>query len=172
MLRKFLAGMAFGCGFSITAFVILYILIGLFLKPTDNSNSETDLNSDLESDKMTIAKYNSFNELSLEEQIATSSFIAMGKYEHAGNGKVKLVIKEFLKEDKKSTIYYSIGDEFKEHTVYTDEQNYGNNVVIFFTGSPAKMRMSIGYSGDRIMSLGDMPVELFKSKCKAPEGRK
>jgi hypothetical protein len=46
--------------------------------------------------------------------------------------------------------------------------NYGDGVVIFFTGSPASMSMSMSFSGDRIHGLGDIPLQLFKQKCEEP----
>jgi hypothetical protein len=41
-------------------------------------------------------------------------------------------------------------------------------MVMFFTGSPATMRMSMTYFGDRVHSLGDLPIELLRQKCEEP----
>ncbi len=82
---------------------------------------------------------------------------------------MKAIIKEFLKKEPDTTIYYSVGDEYKDSS-YCPSQNtkYGDGVVISFVGSPATMRMSMSYSGGRIHSLGDIPMELFKEKCNDP----
>ena len=75
-------------------------------------------------------------------------------------------IKEFLKKESGTTIYYNIGDEYPTSSYYPKEgTRYGDGVIIFFADSPATMKMSMSYSGDRIHSLGDIPIELFKKKC-------
>jgi hypothetical protein len=66
-----------------------------------------------------------------------------------------------------TTFYYEIGDEFPGSSFYPEGRtNYGDGLVIFFTGSPAMMRLSMTYSGDRIRSLGDLPLKLLREKCK------
>lgn len=80
---------------------------------------------------------------------------------------MKAVITEFLKKDANVTIYYGMGDEYPSSSYYPKEKTgYGDGVVIFFTGSPAMIKMSMTYSGDRIHGLGDLPVELLRKKCK------
>ena len=107
-----------------------------------------------------------FYELSPEEQIARASVIVLAEYEPSSDGKMKAVIKEFLKRDEGITFYYELGDEHPSSSYYPKEDTkYGNGLIIFFEGNPASMRQSLSYYGDRINSLGDMPLELFKSKC-------
>ena len=82
---------------------------------------------------------------------------------------MRAIIKEFLKKESNTTIYYDIGDEYPSSSYYPREgTRYGDGVIIFFTVSPATMRMSMSFSGDRIHSLGDIPIELFKEKCNDP----
>jgi len=108
-----------------------------------------------------------FHELELDQQIEQSSVIAIARYEPGNNGEVKAIITEILKKDPNTTFYYNIGDEYKSSSYYPrDNTRYGDGVVIFFTGSPANMRMSMSYHGDRIRSLGDLPIELLRKKCK------
>ena len=108
-----------------------------------------------------------FHELSLEDQIKQASVIAIAKYQKSSDGKMKAIINEFLKKEPGTTIYYNIGDEYPGSSYYTKENTmYGDGIIIFFTGSPAIMKMSMTYSGDRIRSLGDIPIELFRKKCK------
>ena len=108
-----------------------------------------------------------FHELTLEEKIKTASFIALAEYQKTSSGKLVPVIKEFLKEDPDSVIYYKVGDEYKTYggpqdpNIYTDQK-----MIIFFVGSPASMRYSTTYTGDRINSLGDIPEKLLREKCK------
>ena len=108
-----------------------------------------------------------FHELSPEEQIKKASVIAIAKYEKTSDGKFITVIKEFVKKDPNTTIYYKIGDEYPSHIQnHEPNVNYGDGVIIFFTGSPATMKMSMSYSGERISSFGDMPMKMFLEKCK------
>lgn len=107
-----------------------------------------------------------FHELSLDDQIKQASVIAIAKYEKSSDGKMKAILKEFLKKEPGTTIYYNIGDEYPGSSYYPKENTmYGDGVIIFFTGSPATMKMSMTYSGDRIRGLGDIPIELFRKKC-------
>jgi hypothetical protein len=108
-----------------------------------------------------------FHELGAEEQIKEATVIALARYERADDGRMKAIIREFLKKQPNTTIYYNVGDEYAPSSYFPKEgMNYGDGVVIFFTGSPASMSMS--FSGDRIHGLGDIPLQLFKQKCEEP----
>ena len=77
---------------------------------------------------------------------------------------------EFLKKESGVTVYYHLGDEHAPSSHYPKANtDYGDGVIIFFTGSPAVMQMSMSYSGDRIRGLADMPLELFRQQCRAPD---
>ncbi len=79
---------------------------------------------------------------------------------------MKAVIKEFLKKEPGTTIYYSVGDVYESmHHAPIENTSYEDGLIIFFTGSPATMKMSMTYSGNRIHGLGDLPIELLKNKC-------
>jgi hypothetical protein len=181
MFKKFTEGLVFGGGFGIS-FIFLWYIAAYLIYPifvtTHIQNSVSKQIPELESQispsmssryEMQDKPHIQFHELSLEEQIKTASVIAIAKYEKSSDGKMKAIIKEFLKKEPGTTIYYNIGDEYPGSSYYTKENTmYGDGVVIFFTGSPASMRMSMSYSGDRIHSLGDIPIELFKKKCEEP----
>lgn len=107
-----------------------------------------------------------FHKLEIDDKIKQSSVIAIAKYETSKDGKMKAVIKEFLKKEANVTIYYEVGDELPSSSYYpVENMNRGDGVVIFFTGSPATMKMSMAYYGDRITGLGDIPMQLFRKKC-------
>lgn len=102
----------------------------------------------------------------IEEQIKASSVIALARYEKSADGKMRAIIKDFLKKAPGTTIYYDVGEEYANSSYYPKENtSYGDGVIIFFTGSPATMRMSMTFSGDRISGLGDLPLALFRKKC-------
>ena len=180
MFRKFIEGLAFGCGFSISfialwvaaAFTITPMLTSYFTQHTEKQILEMEANAPATA-RPEVKNFpegeKPFHELGLEEQIKKASVIALARYEKADDGKMKAVIKEFLKKDPDVTVYYNIGDEYPSSSYYPSENKmYGDGLVIFFVGSPASMRMSVSYSGDRISGLADLPIELFKKKCKAP----
>ncbi len=71
------------------------------------------------------------------------------------------------KKEPGTIIYYKVGDEYPGASYYPkDGINRGEGVIIFFTGSPATMKMSVTFSDGRIHGLNDIPIELFKKKCK------
>ncbi len=181
MFKKFTEGLVFGGGFGISFiflwYIVAYLIYPIFVTPhiqesvsKQMSEFESQVPSHMSNQNVISGKLRiKFHELSLEEQIKTASVIAIAKYEKSTDGKMKAIIKEILKKEPGTTVYYEIGDEFPGSSYYPKENTmYGDGVVIFFTGSPASMRMSMTYSGDRIHSLGDIPIELFKKKCEDP----
>ena len=172
MLKKFTEGLAFGGGFGISFialwYLTAYIIYPMYLGPQMNESISRELsnikpNISHESPKPETP----FHELDLEEQIKRSSVIALARYEASSDGKMKAIIKEFIKKVPGTSIYYNVGDEYKSSSYYPKENtNYGDGIVIFFTGSPAMMRLSITFHGDRIHGLGDLPLELLRNKCK------
>ncbi len=110
---------------------------------------------------------NEFHNLEIEEQIKLASVIAIAEYVPSKDGKSIAIISEILKMQSNTKFYYEVGDEFPDSSFFPeDHTNYGDGLIIFFTGSPAMMRLSMTYSGDRIRSLGDLPLKLFRKKCK------
>jgi hypothetical protein len=134
-----------------------------------SEQSPNDSRSDTSSAETESESGKQFHELELEDQIRRASIIALARYERDPDGKMKAIISEFLKKEPNVTIYYDIGDEYPSASYYPKvNTNYGDGMVMFFTGSPATMRMSMTYFGDRVHSLGDLPIELLRQKCEEP----
>jgi hypothetical protein len=188
MLKKFTEGLVFGGGFAISWMALWYIAAYL-ITPMFSPQIEEAVNKRLSETGANIQPSNRpssesfrepaipFHELALEEKIKKSSVIALVEFEASPDGKMKAIIKEFLKKESGVAINYKLGDEYPNSSYYPREENnsgrkdlskYGHGAVIFFTGSPASMKFSTSYLGDRIGGLGDIPVELFRKKCKEP----
>ncbi len=166
MLKKFTDGLIFGAGFSISCVVILFLAGFLILPMFMSKHIEYPTGIEQSNVQDHFKPSVSFHDLGIEERIKQSSVIALAKFEPSPDGKMKAIIKEFLKKDLGVTIYYNIGDEHPSSSYFPQKDvGHGDGLVIFFTGSPANMKMSTSYSGDRIHGLGDIPVELFKKKC-------
>ena len=179
MLKKFIDGLVFGSGFAISFLAIWFIgtytltpmLISSVTKSANQKLSQEGFNIPSEQTAPTIEQQPSkpFHELGVDEQIKNASVIALARFEKSSDGKMRAVIKEFLKKNPGVEIYYNIGDEYPSASYYPNkDRGYGDGVVIFFTGSPANMAMSVTYTGDRISGLSDIPIELFKQKCEKP----
>src|SRR5664280_1329987 len=104
--------------------------------------------------------------LPTEKMIARSSVILLVTYMPEGK-RFKAVVAEFLKRDPETTVYYAVGDEFRELS-YTpkDNENCGEGQVVFLVGSPAEMRLSYSFSGDRIGGLGGMSIAALRDLVK------
>jgi hypothetical protein len=170
MLKKFADGLVFGAGFGISLAVVWLIATAVLLPHAATSHMSpppTSVTTTSEGDGETREMPTElFHELPIEEQIKASSVIALASYEPAEDGRMKAVLKEFLKKDADVTFYYELGDEYRPSSYYPKPNtSYGDGIVIFFEGSPAMMRRAMSYSGDRIMSLGDMPMKLLRNKC-------
>jgi hypothetical protein len=182
MVNRFKEGLVFGAGFAVAFFFISYAadfifspaLLSYKLKhvqippPIQMNHSIPPANIGALLPSRENPK--PFHELSPEEQINSASAIALATYEKQPDGRMAAIIKEFLKKHDGITLYYKAGDEYPEMSYYPSEKNkYGDGVIIFFAGAPATMQSAMTYSGGRIRSLGDMPLELLKSKCKVPK---
>jgi len=181
MLKKFAEGLVFGCGFGISFialwYVAAYLIAPMFLgsqieQVANGQLSEPDANTQSYIARSPETHHQSgppFHELKIEEQLKESSVIALAKFEPSSDGKMKAIIKEFLKKEPGVELYYNVGDEYASSSYYPkDKTSYGDGLVIFFVGSPATMKMAMTYEGDRIRGLGDIPLELFKKKCEGP----
>ncbi|GHU29057.1 hypothetical protein AGMMS50256_13010 [Betaproteobacteria bacterium] len=182
MLKKFGEGLVFGAGFAIS-FVLIYCVVSYLTFPmiftstveremrssrpevgTNKHPPESSITGNVQEPSVP------FYDMQIEDQIKQSSVIALAKFEPSADGKTRTIIKEFLKKEPNVKIYYDIGDEYPEASGYpSDEKVYGDGIVIFFVGSPASSRMGMSYSGNRIRGLADMPIELLRKKCEAPD---
>lgn len=166
MLRKFVEGLVFGVGAAIA-----FLAIGMLGTSMMFSTFVTHRSGGPDAMHTTTRHIDErgevpFYELPFEEQIKQASVIAIAKYEPAEDGRMKAVLKEFLKKNDGALFHYDIGEEYQPSSYYPKEgTSYGDGIVIFFTGSPAMMTKAMTYSGDRIPSLGDMPMKLFRDKC-------
>lgn len=179
MFKRFADGLVFGAGFTLSFIVMWYVTV-FYVQPVLNEMqlerigkehpsgvNDTPELSPPENDRPNEALQVPFHELDIDEQIKRSSVIALAEFVSQPDGREKAVITEFLKKEPGTTIYYNVGDEYPSASYFPhDGMRYGDGVVIFFTGSPATMRMSMSYSGERIRGLGDIPLKLFREKCK------
>jgi hypothetical protein len=172
MPKRFLDGLVFGTGFALAFVVIAWLAVSLFVPMAFRSSGSPVATN---GEGATLASQSQqpvpqFYELPVEEQIKRASVIGLARYEPSSDGKKRAVFREFLKKDPNTTIYYDIGDEYPSASYYpNDGTAYGDGVIVFFVGSPANMTMSMSYAGDRIHSLGDIPLELFRKKCEKPD---
>jgi hypothetical protein len=105
------------------------------------------------------AELNGFHAWPLEKQINSASVIVLARYEKEGD-RYKAIISEILKQSPNVKFFYKVGDELRQEG-YSQRENtsYGDGQIIFFTGSPATMKYSCTFRGDRIAAFGDMPFE-------------
>ena len=175
MFNKFKEGLVYGGGFAISFIAVWYFAAYLITPMLVNDQIEkinkiqrtlSSSNEHAPSQTTISQPQKQFYELSPEEQIKTASVIIITKYEPAKDGKVKAIVSQILKKDDNVTFHYKIGDELTSSSYYPKEKtSYGDGLVVFFAGNPPMQKMSMSYEGDRIRSLGDMPIELFKNKC-------
>jgi hypothetical protein len=111
------------------------------------------------SEQEKIEEFNSFHDWPPEKQIQTASVIAIGRWEKSGST-LKCIITEILKQGPNTKFYYKIGDEYRlgSRPVRDDNTDYGEEEIMFFTGSPASFRFAMSFKGDRLTGMGDMPI--------------
>ncbi len=174
MLNKFLSGLVIGLGFSVS-FLIVVSLYFIFILPIYFSTQEIPITSGsktlpIENDFPYIEN---FHELPLDDKIANSTAIIVTKIEKNQDGIYESKVAEVLKQQEGVELYYSPGDIYDD---YSDYNSYGDKnrqvpqgFIVFMGGNPAQMRYSTSYSGgERISSLGDIPMALLREKCEKP----
>jgi hypothetical protein len=93
-----------------------------------------------------------------EKKIRAASVIALARYEKSGST-LRCVITELLKQAPNAAFYYRVGDEFRQgNTEIRENTDYGDGQILFFVGSPAEHCYSVAFSGDRLRSMGEMPI--------------
>jgi hypothetical protein len=99
----------------------------------------------------------SFHDLPPDEMVKQASAILLTQWRKV-DGEVKQIVTEILKHRPGTTLYYSVGDEYEPPGSRPQEYITGNGNVVFMEDSPASMRFSCSYSGERVASFGDMPL--------------
>ena len=136
-------------------------------EPVRFHDAATDLPYPLISDARTLETDRPFHSLPIEEQIQQATLIAVAEYEEGDDGRTRAIIREILKKEPGTVSYFDVGDEHPMSSYYgAPDRSRGDGVVIFFLGSPATMRLSMSFEGERIRSLGDMPLALLREKCR------
>jgi len=109
-------------------------------------------------------RYENFHDLPIDKQVAAASVIAIARYQKEGE-KLKCVVSELLKRSPDTDFYFKVGDEYPSCSRYPKSNElYGDGVLMFFVGSPAEFRYSTSFSGDRLVGLGEMPIEVLRRK--------
>jgi hypothetical protein len=103
-----------------------------------------------------------FDRLSPEQRVQAATVIALAKYQRSGST-LRCVISEILKQTPDTKFYYKVGDEFRAgNQRATENADFGDGEILFFTGSPARLELITAYRGDRITGLGDMPISTLR----------
>jgi hypothetical protein len=104
---------------------------------------------------------NDFEHLSPEQRISSASVVALCRYERSGST-LRCIITEILKQREGTPFHYKVGDEFRAGNQRVSENtDFGDGEVLFFSGSPLHSESIMAYRHDRIDALGDMPVSTF-----------
>ena len=171
MLNKFLFGLAFGLGFSLSLVIVLSLWLNYDSSPSYMSQSTGPVSSG----SITVPyedKYpfiENFSDLPIEEKIAHSTAIVVTNIKKNDEGIYEQKITEILKKQDDVELYYQVGDVYDDHSDYNEYEDKGRFVpkgfIVFMGGSPASMRYSVSHSGDRISSLGGLSMEMLRDKC-------
>jgi hypothetical protein len=103
-----------------------------------------------------------FDRLSPEQRVQSASVIALAKWQRSGST-LKCVISEIVKQTPNTVFYYKVGDEFHAgNQRATENADFGDGEILFFTGSPARLELITAYRDGRITGLGDMPISTLR----------
>jgi hypothetical protein len=106
--------------------------------------------------------HSKFEHLSPEECIQAAGVIALAKYERSG-GTLRCIISEILKQRPGTQFYWAVGDEFRDGNQRASENtDFGDGEVLFFTGSPPRLDLIAAYRANRITTFGNMPLDTLR----------
>ena len=104
---------------------------------------------------------NDFHARPVEEQVQRATAILLTQRREQ-NGRHVQVVTEVLKRAPNVRLYYGLGEEVPtlSHAVRPDcdADCEGEGQVVFMTGNPATMTLSMSFRNGRVGSLGDMPL--------------
>ena len=110
--------------------------------------------------------YENFYHWPLDKKIERASVILLIEWDKDGP-MLKAMIKEILKIEPNTVLYYKVGQEFESQSLYPKENtSYGDGQLVFMTGSPASMRVSTTHENGRLLGMGNMPIEILREKIK------
>ena len=113
-----------------------------------------------------LSELNGFHNLPPEEKVSHASVIMLTTYQDDGN-RNKAVVAEIVKQDPKTTVYYSVGDEYPTLSFEKKKDtNCGEGQVVFMVGSPAVMASAYSFTNGRIGGMGDMPLTKLRELVK------
>lgn len=167
MLKKFLLGIVFGTGFTIAVLCLYTVWMFYVLPPllTQNMSSEVTITENTEK-KNLYPNTPNFHELSVDEMVEKSTAILTVRYEEGENGNYKSIVEDILRKDDGIELYYRVGEVYEEDSHYKITDNHiPKRAIVFMQGSPASMRFSTTFSGERIRGLGGISLSLLKEKC-------
>jgi hypothetical protein len=99
-----------------------------------------------------------FDRRTPESRVQSASVIAVAKWERS-DSTLRCVVTDILKQAPDTAFYYKVGDEIKTLNQHiTNNADYGDGQILFFTGSPARLEETAAYRGDRVTGLGDIPI--------------
>jgi len=103
-----------------------------------------------------------FDGLSPEQRVQSASVIALAQWQRSGPT-LRCVISEILKQTPDTKFYYKVGDEFRAgNQRATENADFGDGLVLFFAGSPARLQETVAYRHDRITGMGDMSIPTLR----------
>lgn len=171
MLNKFISGLLIGLGISIS-FVVVISLYFSFVVPGILDTQKISIPGEVVAlpTGVDYPYIENFHELPLDDKIANSTAIIVTEISKNENGIYESRVSEILKKRDGVDLYYELGDVYDDYSDYSRYEEMNAQIpkgfIVFMAGNPARMRFSTSYSGgERISSLGDIPMVLFREKC-------
>ncbi len=167
MLKKFLSGAIWGTGFSIAVLCVYTAWMFYVLPPLIDQNFTSEVAvSENPRQLQYFSNTPNFHELSVDEKIALATAIIILKFEEGENGNYKSVVEDILKIEEGVEFYYKVGEVYDDDSHYKMSDDFvPTRAIVFMQGSPATMRFSTTFDGERIRGLGGISLALLRDKC-------
>ena len=167
MLKKLLSGAIFGTGFSIAALCVYTAWMFFVLPPLIGQNFTSEVVvTENPSQLQHFVNTPNFHELSVDDKIELATAIIIVKFEEGENENYKSVVEDILKKEEGVELYYNVGEVYEDDSHYkVSDEFVPTRAIVFMQGSPATMRFSTTFDGERVSGLGGISLALLREKC-------
>ncbi|MDF1818226.1 MAG: hypothetical protein P1U54_06280 [Immundisolibacteraceae bacterium] len=167
MLKKLFSGAIIGTGFSIATLSVYTVWMFYVLPPLiEQSRNSEVITPESPRQLQYFSNTPNFDELSVDEKIELATAIIILKFEEGENGNYKSIVEDILKKEEGVELYYNVGEVYEDDTYYKMSDDFvPTRAIVFMQGSPASMRFSTTFDGERIRGLGGISLALLRDKC-------
>lgn len=168
MIKKLVHGFLFGLGFSLSVLLVMWVIGHINCQ----SRREAALPS-IESGSTDFAEQIRWQEMSMEEKLGKLSLVAVLRFKEKENGLMAAYVDRVVAIDESASIPLAVGDRVESSDYYSRENDASNRdgILLMYAGDPPREMEGAYLYDSRLVSYGDMPLDVFLKKLDAAKSK-